>query len=452
MGIVPTPKLAELAGAWNRHRIVEVPGPFSSSKTYMGMHVYSAWAMHRFEGALFGLAAHSDSQIQDVLIEAFEEQWWDTGIRLRPRKHGWEFPTDIPGGRPNRFIRLLGGRRDGLDRIRGKNLQGLFIDEFPDLAGPDMVKMLISRVRLPGAKVMLTHNPQHLHHWSHTELLQVLPDVGKVQCTIYDNPKNPPWYIDNLIATYPPGTAGHDRYVLGQPTLLSHHVFGGCEVAYLPAHPTGVADSYDIVIDVGLSDYTHALLFGGYGGVPVVLDEWGNSGTKDGMMRGIDCVTATFGKFAKHPRFWSRIRSVLVDPAAIDFRLEVRTFLERLRRKHGVDVTMIRTDKPGKRKGRDVLRWYLTNQKVTISPKAEKLKHELSNLMWDQNKADQGEDEPVKGSQHGIHAATYYVWNWHLASSGRANTDSLRRMAGGGDWREASNRMLTHRRLRKVFG
>lgn len=101
-------------------------------------------------------------------------------------------------------------------KIRGMTLGGAYCDEltlFPE----DFFRMLLSRLSLPGAKLIGTTNPDNPWHWLKTQFLDRAETLG-LKRFIYlldDNTFLPADYIEQLKREYS-GTVYYDRFILGQ--------------------------------------------------------------------------------------------------------------------------------------------------------------------------------------------------------------------------------------------
>lgn len=100
---------------------------------------------------------------------------------------------------------LLEGANDirSESKIRGLSLQGAYCDEltqFPE----DFFAMLLSRLRLPGAKLIATTNPDTPRHWLKTEYIDRADELDflDVKFLIDDNTTLPPDYVESIKREY----------------------------------------------------------------------------------------------------------------------------------------------------------------------------------------------------------------------------------------------------------
>lgn len=99
-------------------------------------------------------------------------------------------------------------------KIRGLTLQGAYCDElsqFPE----DFFAMLLSRLSLPGAKLIATTNPDNPHHWLKTKYIDRAAELDflDVKYLIEDNTTLDPEYVANIKREYV--GVFYDRFILG---------------------------------------------------------------------------------------------------------------------------------------------------------------------------------------------------------------------------------------------
>ncbi len=298
-------------------------GAMGSGKTWAACWrlLTHAWA---YDGLAYGAVTTSAAQWEAVVGVTLNRQLDMVGLPpLRRRGEWWEIPA-FSGLRPARLYRLLGSNREAARRLRGHNLAGVLIDEVTEMPGLDFVRMVWSRVRdprCPSPLVLMTTNPGGPDHWALTQIAQPIR-AGKVagKVTLWlpdDNPAMTDTAIADLHATYPPGTVGHRRYVLGEwvsqdgavyPTRLIDQA-----VHRLPGR---TPDSYVVTVDVGYAAATHAVLWSEYGGRYWATDEWVYEGLDDRQMIAADQVRACLTRFrVSWPDVPRRLRLVVVDPS-----------------------------------------------------------------------------------------------------------------------------------------
>ena len=111
---------------------------------------------------------------------------------------------------------LLEGANDvrSESKIRGLTLQGAYCDEltqFPE----DFFAMLLSRLRVPGAKLIATTNPDNPNHWLKKKYIDRADELDflDVKFLVDDNTTLDPEYVENIKCEYT--GVFYDRFILG---------------------------------------------------------------------------------------------------------------------------------------------------------------------------------------------------------------------------------------------
>jgi len=100
-------------------------------------------------------------------------------------------------------------------KIRGLTLQGAYCDELTQFP-QDFFVMLLSRLRLPGAKLIATTNPDTPRHWLKTDYIDRADELDflDVKFLIDDNTTLPQDYVDSIKREYV--GVYYERFILGR--------------------------------------------------------------------------------------------------------------------------------------------------------------------------------------------------------------------------------------------
>jgi PBSX family phage terminase large subunit len=125
------------------------------------------------------------------------------------------------------------------DRIRGDTLSFAYVDE-GTLIPEDFFKMLLSRLSLPGAKLISTTNPDSPYHYLYRNYINN-PALNKTvfNFKLEDNLNLDPTYVRELKLEYgPPGSLWYKRFIEGLWVLASGVIYDQFDEAmivdYLP--------------------------------------------------------------------------------------------------------------------------------------------------------------------------------------------------------------------------
>lgn len=438
MRVVVTPEFREVRQALDDPYVkaVVVPGGVGAGKTFVCNTVFFSWMMNRFAGGHFAVATKTASQFRNVVLAEYDNVFLDIdgSLQLKARDQFWEVPSIR--GRPNRLIRVLGTHANVIPKIKGLNLHGLFVDEFNELPTVEIMRMLFSRVRRPGSKILMTANPKDMLHWSWLEYLSeqspVAHMVRRVDMRMMDNPGLDELEKQRLYYSYPPGTPEHDRMVLGKWVPLSGSVFVGVDRSFRDPPAGSYPAWYQVAVDVGSASATHALLIAHYqiGShvQPFVVDEWRfkpqGGGPGGGMFEAgdrmveSDQIRAIVDRFDRWPLFRERLTCWVVDPAESNFKVELYHL--------GGFAPIVNVNKkdmsPEERAA--LIRMLMQNEVVCVADGVGWLKSEMANMTWDPRVAARGEMRLVGSDDHGIDAFGYWCQWWNTARvTGEATRD-----------------------------
>lgn len=159
---------------------------------------------------------------------------------------------------------LLEGANDAQAeaKIRGLTLQGAYCDELTKMQ-EDFFAMLLSRLRLPGAKLFATTNPDAPGHWLKENYIDRAGELDflDVRFLLDDNTTLPREYIDNVKKEYT--GVFYQRFILGEWTLAEGLIYPMYEDA-LETPPDGKPSQYVLSIDYGTMNAFAAGLWARY--------------------------------------------------------------------------------------------------------------------------------------------------------------------------------------------
>lgn len=218
--MIYTPKQRELMRLWQRgqlKRINLLEGSVSSGKTWISLVLWAFWVRTMPEDKLYMMCAKSMTTLKRNCLILLQEL---VGKR--------NFTFSVPAKEGRLFGRrvLFEGANDARSesKIRGMTLQGAYCDEltqFPE----DFFAMLLSRLRVSGAKLFATTNPDNPNHWLMRRYIERADklDFLDVKFTIDDNTTLPADYVENIKREYT--GLYYDRFILGLWVLASGLIY-----------------------------------------------------------------------------------------------------------------------------------------------------------------------------------------------------------------------------------
>jgi PBSX family phage terminase large subunit len=281
-------------------------------------------------------------------------------------------------------------------RIRGLTLQGAYCDEltlFPE----QFFSMLLSRLRVSGAKLFATTNPDNPNHWLKKRYLDRAADLDLLSAgfTIDDNTFLPADYVANLKKEYT--GVFFDRFILGRWVAGQGVIYGMFDKSHIvkivPKLSSGA-----IGIDYGQSNAT-VFLFAGIGadGRLYVVSEYYHRGRDSRSHKSPAAYSRDFIAWAKNQN--CPIDYIYYDPAATGFKDQLAE----------MGVYGLRAANNAVLEGIQLVSSLFGQGLIRISGQCENLIKELYSYSWDEKAANQGEDKPKKQGDHCVDALRYLV-------------------------------------------
>lgn len=369
-------------------------GSVSSGKTWISLVLWAFWikTMPDSPNALYLMAARSLTTLKNNCLLLLQELVGESNFTFSiSSKEGMLFGRRI----------LLEGANDAQAeaKIRGLTLQGAYCDELTKMH-EDFFKMLLSRLRLPGAKLFATTNPDAPGHWLKEDYIDRAGELDflDVRFTLDDNTKLPRDYVDNIKREYT--GVFYDRFILGLWSLAEGLIYPMYAQA-IQTPPEGKPEEWVLSIDYGTRNAFAALLWGKYGETWYCLREYYYSGRDEGNGKTNAEYAADLDRFTDGIcDEYNRIKTY-IDPSAA-------AFIEELRRRKKYRVIPAENDVLD---GIQDTATCLQSGRIKISPACKCLKKEMQGYVWD-DKA--GDDRPVKVDDHACDAMRYFVRTSHL--------------------------------------
>lgn len=406
--MIYTPKQRELMRLWQRNqlrRINLLEGSVSSGKTWISLVLWAFWVRTMPVDKLYLMCAKSLTTLKRncliLLQDLVGEHFFTFSI---PAKEGSLFGRRI----------LFEGANDARSesKIRGMTAQGAYCDEltqFPE----DFFAMLLSRLRLPEAKLFATTNPDNPNHWLMRRYIERADELDflDIKFTIEDNTTLPDDYIQNIKKEYI--GVFYDRFILGKWIAAEGLVYPMFDPVRHVLHKVPETEGdYYISSDYGIQNPNVWLLWRKERGTKrwICLKEDYYSGrdkrcqlTDSQLVDRLDAMLE--GILPKR---------VIIDPSAASMKAELRR-----RGYHTIDAR------------NDVLNGIsdvcslLGSGRLAFMACCENTIAEFGSYLWDQKAVERGEDIPLKVSDHAMDACRYFVRTMYLVrKTNRGGSDN----------------------------
>ena len=308
------------------------------------------------------------------------------------------------------------------EKIRGSSIEISYVDE-ATLLPLGFWEMLLTRLRVKGARLLATTNPGSFNHWLRKEfvLKAAAKNMVVFNFTMHDNPlywvggAEGPQYIADMEATFA-GTVFYDRFIRGKWTNAEGAVY---PMWNPKRHIIAWADMPKIErilgtgIDFGSSNASAALMIGLTAHRPgvkrqlVLMDEW-RYDPKAPKNHGLSLAPSDQAKSYSdwlalpHTPHDSRLEVEyhIYDTAATPFRDELRKF-------DYITPTPAHKDVA---RGIGAVANLLAQGQLLVTDRCEGFLAEVTEYRWDEKATEKGLDEVVKSDDHSLDAARYGLY------------------------------------------
>ncbi|MCK2024583.1 PBSX family phage terminase large subunit [Microbacterium sp. kSW2-24] len=326
-----------------------------------------------------------------------------------------------------REVMVIGAsNKESVGRIQGSTVALAYVDEAALL--PEVFwNMLVSRLRVEGARLLATMNPASRNHWIRKNW--IVPGAAKnlisFHFTMKDNPNLPAEYIADMERSF--SGVFYDRMIKGEWTNAEGAVYPMWDPKrhVIPwGQMPRLRDVMGIGMDYGTTNTTAALMLGVTDEPKprlVMMDEWRYNPKDHGDLRLTDAALSqrfrawlpqdhTPYPLSISPRF------LMLDPAAASMHMQMQQDL----RGTGLSPWPAVNDVlPGIKTVANLL----DNDQMIVTDRCAGWIEEVTEYRWDAKATDAGEDVVVKENDHSLdggryitHSTTNY-WKPQLAAA-----------------------------------
>lgn len=384
--MIYTKKQRQLLELWKRKQLCRInllEGSVSSGKTWVSLVLWGFWVATMPADKLYLMCGKSLTTLKRNCLIPLEELFGRSNFQFSTSaKEAYLFGRRI----------LLEGANDARSesKIRGLTLQGAYCDELT-LFPKDFFVMLLSRLRVPGAKLIATTNPDSPEHWLKKEYIdrRTELDMLVVRFLLDDNTTLDPQYVTAVKAEYT--GVFYNRFILGEWCLAEGIVYPQFDRTQHMRQLDSPQGKWYISVDYGTLNAFSAGLWCYDRKQAYRAAEWYYSGRAQRRQ-----LTNT--QYLKHIQALAggrNIEAVVVDPSAASFITELRQAGFTVRKGKNDVVDGIRRVSTALQQG-----------KLLFSPACQDCIREFSLYRWDEKAA---EDRPIKENDHAMDDVRYFV-------------------------------------------
>lgn len=364
-------------------RINLLEGSVSSGKTWISLVCWGFWLATMPQNQLYLMCGKSLTTLKRNCLIPLEAMFGQSNFSFSTSaKEAYLFGRRI----------LLEGANDARSegKIRGLTLQGAYCDELT-LFPKDFFVMLLSRLRVPGAKLIATTNPDSPQHWLKREYIDRMAelDMLTMRFLLEDNTTLDPQYVAAVKAEYT--GVFYRRFILGEWCVAEGLIYPmfdkAVHVKSLP-HPQG---EWYVSVDYGTLNAFSAGLWCYDGTTAYRVAEYYYSGREQKRQR----TNTQYLQSIQQLTAGKSISAVIVDPSAASFIAELRQAGFLVRKGKNDVVEGIRRTAAALEQG-----------KLLFSPDCKNSFREFALYRWDESSS---QDRPIKENDHAMDDIRYFV-------------------------------------------
>lgn len=322
-------------------------------------------------------------------------------LNLLYDKLGWPVPssTTITTKLFGRNVYFVGAHDEGcVKNIQGSTLVLAYVDEVACIPQP-FFRMLEGRLRMPGALMLATCNPEGPAHWLKKQFIDRANELHLKywQFTMDDNPILEESYIKKMKATY----TGHwyKRLILGEWSVASGLIYDSFDEMNVYEHPFDNPQFFVVGVDYGTSNATAAVLMSvnprKWPQIRIEKEYYYDS-AKKGRSKTDSELVADLKDFIG----WRSIRACYVDPSAASLKWELRG--------NNIPVLDAKNDVLD---GIKIVSKFISQKSIVIQKGCTTLLETMQSYSWCPKSADRGLDKPLKEKEHICDALRYAVYS-----------------------------------------
>lgn len=279
--------------------------------------------------------------------------------------------------------------------IQGSTLALAYVDEATNLPEP-FWKMLESRLRVPGAKLLATCNPESPAHFIKRDYIDNPKlDLMHWNFCLDDNPTLDETYKEQLKASYT--GMWYQRYVLGEWCMASGAVFDSWDDINIFDRDYPAPIEYCAALDYGTINPTACHI------AAISPNQWPQIRIEkeyyfDSSKHGRSKTDRELAKDIKDFIGYTPITALYVDPAAASLKLELRN----------LDLPVIDANNDVLF-GIKAMSQYIGGRNLLVRKSCKNLIDQIQGYAWDPKAANNGEDKPIKKNDHAVDSCRYLI-------------------------------------------
>ena len=373
-------------------------GAIRSGKTVAMETSFLLWAMETFNDKDFALCGKTIGALRRNVLKDFKKIAISRGFEVFDKRS--EHMITIRKGNVVNYFHYFGGRDEASqDVVQGMTLAGALFDEVA-LMPESFVNQVTGRCSVEGSKFWFNCNPEGRLHWFKLNWINkyVEKKLLYLHFTMDDNLSLSETIKDRYRRMYT--GVFYNRFILGR-WCVAEGVIYDCWKEDVNGYDDSEGrpweqDFYNhyVAVDYGTTNPTVFLDCYDDGDTFWVDKEYYHDPSTDQKQK----TTSEHADDMEEFLGGNKEAVIIVDPAAEDFKLELRNRGYRVKNANNDVLEGIRTVAAMMQLGA-----------VRVNKSCIKIRQEIETYVWDQKAKERGEEKPVKQNDHAMDALRYLI-------------------------------------------
>lgn len=370
-------------------------GSIRSGKTVSMSFSFVVWAMETFDGQKFAMCGKTIESLRRNVITTLKAQLSARNYFVRERRSE-NLIIITKNGKTNNFYLFGGKDESSQDLIQGITLAGAFFDEVA-LMPQSFVNQATARCSVDGSKWWFNCNPANPSHYFYTEWIRKCRSkkLMYLHFTMADNLTLTQAIRDRYEAQYT--GVFYDRYILGLWVAAEGLIYDMFkkDIHVVDELPKFEGDWY-VSSDFGINNPNCFLLWRKESGKDtwVCCREYYYSGRENKKQK----TVAQLASDLKDMLDGRMPEDIILDPSATAMKVELQRLGYNVR---GADNEVVA--------GIQDVQSMLHSERLKFHASCKRTIKEFGLYLWDEKKANKGEDAPIKTNDHAMDAVRYFV-------------------------------------------
>ena len=377
-------------------------GSIRSGKTLCVSSSFLDWSMSKFNNKNFALCGKTIGTFRRNIIKDLKSIAKNKGYKIKDKRA--ENCLVISKRNITNYFYIFGGKDESSqDLIQGITLAGAYLDEVV-LMPKSFVDQCLARCSVEGSKYWFTCNPGSPQHYFKTDFIEKAEDKNLLYLhfDMNDNPTLSEEKKEQYRSLYT--GVFFQRYILGLWVQAEGLIYQVTDKNFIDINNIPICEKYYIAEDYGTYNPMAWGFYGVLGEMVYKIAEYHHSGRETQKPKSDEEYADDFINWSKElENKYGKVKEITFDPSAASFITALK--------KKGKRVKKAKNAVKGQKDsiaGIPLLQSYYSLAKYIICNDCIETKKEVYSYMWNDKRANAGEEEPIKENDHHMDADRYF--------------------------------------------